>query len=127
MGILVNPDHPVFSSFPTDQYSNWQWRSLIEGSQSVILDSCPLSYRPLVQVVDNFARNHRLGSVFEAKVGRGSLMVCTVNLERANPTKQTIEQRNFLYSLSDYVASEMFAPEQQLSTETLDALLARAI
>jgi hypothetical protein len=123
MGILVNPDHPVFADFPTDLYSNWQWYSLIEGSQSVILDSCPLSYRPLVQVVDNFARNHRLGTVFEAKVSSGKLMVCTLNLNRDAPDKQTPEQRSFMASLTTYLSSAMFAPKQELSSQVLDGVL----
>lgn len=124
MGILVDPDHPLFSRFPTDMYSDWQWYSLIEGSKSVILDDTPLGYRPLVQVIDNFARNHKLGSVFEAKVGAGRLLVCTLNLNQMEKDKQTIEQRSFLDSLYTYASSEMFAPKQELSVQTLDKLLA---
>jgi len=123
MGILVNPDHPIFSQFPTDFYSNWQWDSLIEGSQSVILDESPLAYRPLVQVIDNFARNHRLGTVFEARVGEGRLLVCTLNLSRDKESAQTVEQLEFLRSLYAYAASETFAPRQELSVEVLDKIL----
>jgi hypothetical protein len=123
MGLLVNPDHPLFDEFPTDIYSNWQWYSLIEGSQSIILDSCPSTYRPLVQVIDNLARNHRLGTVFEATVGNGRLMVCTLNLNREAPEKQTPEQRSFMASISAYVSSPLFAPKQQLDARTLDGIL----
>ena len=34
----------------------------------------------MVQVIDNFARNHKLGNVFEARVGDGRLLVCTIDL-----------------------------------------------
>ena len=122
MGILVNPDHPLFTGFPTDLHSNWQWRSLIEGSRSVILDETPLIYRPLVQVIDNFARNHRLGTVFEARVGAGRLLVCTLHLSENDPDKQNPEQRQFLHSLYDYASSAMFSPEEQLSVSILDRL-----
>jgi len=91
MGILVNPGHPLFRQFPTDMHSDWQWGSLIDGSRSVILDETPADYRPLVQVVDNFARNHKLGNVFEAKVGTGSLLVCTLGLNQQEREKQTSE------------------------------------
>lgn len=126
MGILVNPDHPLFGEFPTDLYSNWQWYSLIEESHSVVLDSCPLEYRPLVQVVDNFARNHRLGTVFEAKVGAGKLLVCALKVNHNAPEKQTPEQRAMLASMSTYLASSMFAPKQELTPRFLDGLLATA-
>jgi hypothetical protein len=124
MGILVNPDHPLFSLFPTDCYSNWPWNSMIEGSQSVILDDTPLAYRPLVQVIDNFARNHRLGSVFEASVTRGRLLICTLNLGQNDKATQTIEQRQFLSSLYAYVSSQMFAPKQEMTLDVLDKILA---
>ena len=123
MGILVNPDHPLFSKFPTDLYSNWQWDSLIEGSQSVILDQSPPAYRPLVQVIDNFARNHRLGTVFEARAGEGRLLVCTLHLNQDKESAQTVEQRQFLRSIYAYAASETFAPKQELSVEVLDKIL----
>jgi hypothetical protein len=123
MGILVNPDHPLFSKFPTDLHSNWQWHSLIENSHTVILNDTPITYRPLVQVIDNFARNNRLGTVFEARVGTGKLLVCTLNLNQQNLKQQTPEQQQFLYSLYAYASSETFAPLQELSWNTLDRIL----
>jgi len=33
-------------------------------------------YGPLVKVIDNFARNHKLGVMFEGRVGNGRLLVC---------------------------------------------------
>ncbi|GEM_PF-1931520 len=38
--------------------------------------------RFLVQMVDNLARNHRLGTVFEAKISSGKLMVYPLNRNR---------------------------------------------
>lgn len=123
MGILVNPDHPLFAQFPTDFYSNWQWQSLVEGSRSVILDETPLAYRPLVQVIDNFARNHRLGTVFEGRVGEGRLLLCALQVNQDEADKQTPEQRQFLHSLYSYVSSQTFAPKQELSAAVLDRLM----
>lgn len=123
MSVLVNPDHPLFAEFPTDIHSDWQWYNLLEGSQSMLLDGSPPGYRPLVQVIDNFARNHRLGAMFEARVGPGKLLVCSLNLGLESPEKQTIEQRAMLASISSYVGSSMFAPTQNLSAHFLDELL----
>ena len=80
MSILCDPKHPLFAQFPTEFYSNWQWYDLIQNSRSLILDDTPADFRPLVQVIDNFARNHKLGSVFEARVGKGKLLVCAIDL-----------------------------------------------
>ena len=33
----------------------------MQRSRLFILDDTPAAYRPIVQVIDNFARNHKLG------------------------------------------------------------------
>jgi hypothetical protein len=117
MGILCDPKSRLFSQFPTDAYSNWQWWNLIEGSQTMILDDTPPGFRPLVQVIDNFARNDKLGNVFEAKVGNGSLLVCTLNIsDQTQP-----EIRAFLRSLYAYAST--FTPSQALDVPTLNKVL----
>jgi hypothetical protein len=74
--------------------------------------------------VDNFARNHKLGNVFEARVGRGSLLVCTLRLNQQEHDKQTPEQRQFLNALYAYAASDAFAPAQELGLDVLGRILA---
>ena len=113
MGILCDPKHPLLAAFPTEFYSNWQWYDLLDQqSRSLILDDTPADFRPIVQVIDNFARNHKLGNLFEARVGEGRLLVCTIdlldNLDRRPAAKQ------LLRSLYGYVASDRFQPAGQL-------------
>jgi hypothetical protein len=122
MGILCDPHQPLFARFPTDFYSDWQWWNLIQGSQTMILNGTPSGFRPLVQVVDNFARNDKLGNVFEARVGNGALLVCTLNLGNG----KTPEAAQFLRSLYAYSSSDAFRPAFELTTSCLDLLLAPA-
>ncbi len=122
MGILCDPEHPLFAQFPTEFYSNWQWYDLIENSRSLILDETPADFRPTVQVIDNFARNHKLGNVFEARVGDGRLLVCTIDLFKHLDRRPAARQ--FLKSLYGYVASERFRPSQRLEMATLEKLFA---
>ena len=69
LGILTNPEHAIFNYFPTDFHTNWQWFSIIKASNSLILDNTSKDYYPIVQVIDNLERNHKLGLIFEFKVG----------------------------------------------------------
>lgn len=48
--------------------------------------------------------------------------MCTLNLNAGNPAEQTLEQRQFLKSLFEYVTSESFAPTQRLQMEKLDRI-----
>lgn len=42
----------------TVMHSDWQWYGLMQHSRLFILDDTPPDYRPLVQVIENVARNH---------------------------------------------------------------------
>jgi len=80
LGILCDPRSPALAEFPTEFHSNWQWWHLVKNSRPIILDDTPADYRPLLQVIDNFERNHKLGLIFEARVGKGRLLVCAIDL-----------------------------------------------
>ena len=119
LGILCDPAAPALARFPTEFHSNWQWWHLVKNSRPVILDETPVEYRPIVQVIDNFERNHKLGLIFETRVGRGRMVVCTIDLlgERDRP-----EARQLLHSLLRYVGSERCAPQAELATNLLREL-----
>jgi hypothetical protein len=120
MGILCDPANRLFSGFPTDAYSNWQWWNLIQGSQTMNLDGAPSGFRPIVQVIDNFARNDKLGNLFEAKVGKGSLLVCTLNVG-----DETLPETSaFLKSLYTYAGT--FKPAQALDVSVVNQILSAA-
>jgi hypothetical protein len=120
MGILYDPKHPALAQFPTEFHSNWQWYELLEHSQSLILDDTPADFRPIVQVIDNFARNHKLGNLFEARLGKGRLLVCSIDLPRIADKDPAAKQ--LLRSLYTYVGSAVFQPEHELKVELLDTL-----
>ena len=122
MGILCDPKHPAFSLFPTEMNSNWQWVDLIDQSRSLNLESTPANFRPLVQVVDNFGRNQKWGILFEARVGKGRLLVCTINLQDNLNRRPAAKQ--LLASLYAYLDSDKFQPTQELSPKLLEDLLA---
>lgn len=120
LGILTDPKHPLFRSFPTQMHTNWQWFPIIKASRPFILDNTDKGYRPIVQVIDNIERNHKLGLVFEFQVGKGRLLVCMANLEEA-ATKP--EGRQFYRSMLEYMTSKDFAPKTRISLTDLQQLL----
>ncbi|WP_163706938.1 sugar-binding domain-containing protein [Mangrovibacterium lignilyticum] len=119
LGLLTNPEHPIFNDFPTDFHTNWQWFSIIKASNSLILDSTPADYRPIVQVIDNLERNHKLGLIFEFQVGQGKLLVCMSQL------KQILlkpEAGQLYKSLLKYMDSDDFTPAYKLTSTELKKL-----
>ncbi len=118
LGILTKPNHPIFKSFPTDFHTNWQWYSIIKASNSLILDELDQDYFPIVQVIDNLQRNHKLGMIFEFKVGQGKLLVCMSQLN----TLQTIEGKTLYQSILNYMNSDDFDPNDGITESKLKSL-----
>jgi hypothetical protein len=137
MGILCDPQHPALAGFPTEFHSNWQWWSLLQHSRTLVLDDTPAAFRPIVQVIDHLASNRKLGNLFEARVGPGRLLVCTMDLPivsgtlrvpLANGTRSVPDTsddpaaRQFLRSLYAYAGSPAFDPPQELDAGLLASL-----
>ena len=124
LGILCDPQHPLFADYPTEEHTNWQWWPVVKESHPFILDNTGAAYRPVVQVIDNIERNHKLGLVFEFTVGQGRLLVVMSNLERA---AQYPEGRQFYASVLNYMRSAHFAPSTSITLEQLHTLFATAV
>jgi hypothetical protein len=123
LGILCDPHHPALASFPSDMHSNWQWWELTEGTNAFILNEAPLGFRPLIQVIDDFHRNDKLGLVFEAQVGKGKLLATSLCLTEDLGNKPVCRQ--LLYSLLQYVSGNQFQPESTVDLKTLTQLFAK--
>lgn len=121
LGILTNPEHPIFKGFPTEMHTNWQWFPVIKESHPLVLDNFAKDYRPIVQVIDNIERNHKLGLVMEWKVGAGKLLVCMSDLEKA---AKYPEGKAFYQSVIDYVRSADFNPSAEITVDELKKKLA---
>jgi hypothetical protein len=119
MSILTNPELPLFSDFPTEFHTNWQWWSIVKNSRPFILDNTPKDYRPLVQVVDNIERNHKLGLIFEFSVGKGKLLVCMSDLKAI---RNKPEGRQLYSSILRYMSSGDFNPSKALNQGELISL-----
>ena len=120
LGILCDPQHPALKHFPTEYHSDWQWWDLVTRSRAMILDSLPPSLRPVVRVVDDWFTNRRLGLVVEAKVGKGKILICSIDL-KTDLEKRPVA-RQFLYSLEQYVSSKEFAPKRSVNIASLRGL-----
>ena len=112
LGILTNPKHPIFCDFPTEMHTNWQWFPVIKDSHPLVLDNFAKGVKPIVQVIDNIERNHKLGLVMEWKVGAGKLLVCMSDLEKAS---EYPEGRAFYESVLSYMRSPEFAPQSEIT------------
>ena len=119
MGLLCDPRHPALARFPTDMHSDWQWWNLVKRSRVMVLDSIA-PVKPIVESVDNFVNNRRLAQLFEAKVGKGSLIFSSIDLLTDSHLP---ELRQMQYSLLKYMQGSDFAPTASITEQHLRGLL----
>jgi len=121
LGILCDPGHPALAAFPTESHTNWQWWDLVHRASAMVLDDLPEGLRPIVQVVPDWFDPKRLGLVFEAKVGKGRLLVTSIDL--ADDLANRPVARQMRRSLLAYVASKAFDPKHAVTLDQVRALV----
>ena len=120
LGLWCDARHPALAGFPTAANCDWQWTELIRGARTINLDRLPRELQPIVQAIDDWNRNWKLGLVFEAKVGPGRLLVCSLDLASHLESRPTARQLRT--SLLSYAAGEQFQPAVTLTQEQLRGL-----
>ncbi|HSH19339.1 MAG TPA: hypothetical protein VLA03_02730, partial [Draconibacterium sp.] len=120
LGFICDPESPLLNHFPTEFHSNWQWWHLVKNCKPIILDETPADYKPLIQTIDNFDRVHKLGMIFETKYGKGSALICAIDLLNLQDKP---EARQLYYSILNYVNSDDFDPDTELDSDVLNKIL----
>ncbi len=113
VGMLIRDRHPALAQFPTEFHNNWQWQDLLDSSKPVVLDSLSSSYLPILQPIDDWNDCRKLGVLFEARVAKGNLIVCSIDIVNGLDTR--IVARQLRHSLLDYAASRKFKPKKKIT------------
>ena len=109
LGLLVDSASGAFGDFPTSYWSDLQWYDILEKAQVMHLEDFPSGFRPLVQPIDTWFLNRRLGLIFEARVGKGRLVVSGADLSPDIGADRPAA-RQLYYSVSKYMSSGRFSP-----------------
>lgn len=117
LGLLCDPNHPAFASFPNDGCSDFQWKDIAVKCNAMVMDDFPHEFRPLVYIIDDWFENRKLGMLFEGKVGKGKLMVCSADLDTDLENRLSAVQ--FKQSLLEYMASDGFNPQNEMDVKIL--------
>jgi hypothetical protein len=121
MGLLIDNKNPALADFPTADHADWQWWSILTPSPgAVVLDQVALKSKPIVQVIDAFSRNQKLGLVFESRVGEGHLIVCAADF--SEEALQDPMRRQLRSSLVQYLKKTKTTPQDKLTEAQLDQL-----
>ena len=121
IGCLIHDQEPVFDDFPTSYHTDWQWWDILENARVIDLQETPRELRPFIQVIDSFDSNRKLGIGFEARVGKGKLLVLAVDTGRRLDERPATRQ--LLASIDRYVHSDRFDPQVPLDETFIRSFL----
>jgi hypothetical protein len=80
----------------------------------------PKTYKPLIQMIDSWKVNRKLAVLLEARVGKGKLLICSIDLE--HDLEHRPATRQFRYSLLKYMHSGAFHPGTEISPAMIGQL-----
>ena len=122
-GILVDNAHPIFDLFPTDYHSDLQWWELVNRAQVMQFTDFPTDFQPLVQSIDTWFVSRKIGMLFEAKVGKGKLVMTTMDI--TNNLDKRIVARQMRESILSYMQSDKFAPAWDININNVSDLFTK--
>lgn len=121
LGILCNPSHPALADFPTEYHSNYQWWDAMSHSGAIDLTNFPSQLKPIVRVIDDWVTNRPLALIFEAKVGKGKILISGIDLQ--SDLDKRPEAQQLLFSLKKYMAGGKFNPTVEMTDKSIAQLV----
>jgi hypothetical protein len=119
LGILCDPKHPAFKEFPATYHSDLQWWDVVNKAQVMHLEDFPKGFKPVLQPIDTWFINRKLALLLEAKVGKGKLFLCSIDMKDLNNRPATAQ---LLRSLELYIHSNSFDPAESVELSAVQAL-----
>lgn len=123
-GVYIEQAHPVFEKFSTDYHSDLQWWELVNRAQVMQFTDFPSDFQPLVQSIDTWFVSRKIGMLFEAKVGKGRLMMTSMDIN--NNLDKRLVARELRQSIINYMLQdEKFQPQFSIDAERISDLFTK--
>jgi hypothetical protein len=117
-GAYIDTKHPLFKyDFPTDDWANLNWWELLNKAQVMNLMELPKNYQSPIQPIDTWHVSRKLGMLIEAHVGKGRLLMTTMDI--SNNLEHRPVARQMRQSILRYMQSPDFQPAITLSVEQI--------
>ena len=112
--------HPALSNFPNNGYCDWQFFTMMEGGSAVTFNNPNITFDPIIEVVSSYKDIIKQASLFEFNVGKGKLLVCSMNLNPSDPGGNYL-----MHSILSYASGNAFKPRNSITMEQLKQLIGK--
>ena len=121
LGLLIDSASPAFRFFPTASHSDLQWWEVVTHSQVMHLEDFSPSMPVLIRPIDTWFMNRNLGLAFEARIGKGRLLVTSISLNQNSAV-----MRQLRFSLYQHLLFSTEWSNTSVSPEQIRALTAES-
>lgn len=118
MGQLILKDHPLFKTFPTEEFTNYQWWPMASQRAFIL----PRYMDTLVTEMDSYATLRPMSQLLEVKCNGGKLMASSMGLW---DLQEYPEARALLHSIYSYMDSDEFNPVSEMTPDDINKTLGR--
>lgn len=78
-GMYINNYSELLKEFPSDDFGNYQWKTIIENSISMEVDSVNSNIENMLQTIPNYFTNGALSILFTVRVNNSNLVVTSID------------------------------------------------
>ena len=110
---VIKAGHPALEGLPHEGFCGWQFRRLMEGGAAVQLEA-GVPFDPIIDIASSVKVPIRQGMLFEYRVGKGRLLVCSFAFCANDPAAAWFRSR-----LVDYASGDAFEPVHSLTAKQL--------
>lgn len=90
-------------------------------SGAINISTMPAGLHPIVRVIDDWVTNRPLALLFEARVGKGKILVSGIDLH--SDLDKRPEAQQLLFSLKKYMVGTMFNPAVEMTSQKIGQLV----
>jgi len=106
--------HPILDPFPHSGFCGKQFEQMLSGGKAAVLSAAPGQHRPIIDIATSYKNAQKQALLFEYRIEKGRLLVCTLNLREDDPGAAWLKNR-----ILSYVSSDAFAPRDALTVTQL--------
>jgi len=118
MGQLIDAEHPVFSDFPTECWSNWQWWPM--ASQRAMLLPQPMD--AIITEMDSYAYLRPMAKLLACRCGGGKLLISSMGLHQL---QQYPEARALQQGIYRWLGMSPEMPDQELTLDQIRKIIVK--
>jgi len=106
--------HPITDAFPHSGFCAKQFENMLNGGKAAILAGTQGQHAPVIDIATSYKNAQKEALLFEYRIGKGRLLVCTLNLQEEDPAAMWLKN-----TILSYAESQAFAPDAELTMQEL--------